>query len=476
VRTSAENKHAVTAFFNGTTIDWEGPDGVKTFKLEGYEEMLDRPCFTDSAGKVHIYRDHPERMGNHDETYMAPSGKSKGCAPVAGRINSCQGGGTEAGVTVLSGCTFTGHHWPDVFVFEGKTAARNPLEFASPGCKAFARPDGYMMTWEVYSLVLEELAQNVPGARRGGCVKSCASRVALTPLARAGGVSPTHRFLLLVDGHASRLNADCIAKAQALGFDILVFPGGMTALLQLMDQLFGTMKADYTQRVAMEKVTSGGRVLSLARRIGTWCKMKKAFVEVCGADAAVAAVAKLGIYPPSLPKALENLAARTKDDRTAAAVGDGDVSMLSAQSQRIGGLKRRRVSDITAAFAAAGSDTDSEGEGAEEEQETAAPAKKSRRCNYPAALFSGSGFDQLLAAKMTAGLAEAAAKTAKRAERAASAAKNKAERLATAARAAEKRQARAAATAAKAAAAAARAAAKAAPPAAASAPAARKKR
>jgi hypothetical protein len=152
------------------------------------------------------------------------------------------------------------------------------------------------------------------------------------------------------------------------------------------------------------------------------------------------------------------------------------VRVLSAQSQRIGGLKRRRVSDLTEAFAPAGSDTDSEEEGAEEEEETAAPAKKSRRVNYPAALFSGSSFDQMLAAKQAAGLAELAAKTAKRAERAASAAKNKAERLATAARAAEKRQARAAAATAKAADAAARAAAKAAPPAAASAPAARKTR
>ncbi len=35
------------------------------------------------------------------------------------------------------------------------------------------------------------------------------------------------------------------------------------------------------------------------------------------------------IFPPSLPKALANLAARTKADRIAAAVGDGDVRVLS---------------------------------------------------------------------------------------------------------------------------------------------------
>ena len=71
-----------------------------------------------------------------------------------------------------------------------------------------------------------------------------ASPARRSPLTRreraAGGVTPTYRFLLVVDGHASRLHPDCQAKAAEIGFDVIIFPGGMTAVLQVMDQVFGS--------------------------------------------------------------------------------------------------------------------------------------------------------------------------------------------------------------------------------------------
>ena len=43
-----------------------------------------------------------------------------------------------------------------------------------------------------------------------------------------GGVSPTNKFLLILDGHSSRIHPDCVDVAKELGFDLLLFPGALT--------------------------------------------------------------------------------------------------------------------------------------------------------------------------------------------------------------------------------------------------------
>ena len=80
-----------------------------------------------------------------------------------------------------------------------------------------------------------------------------------------------------MDGHKSRLHADCIEKANEFGFDMIIFPGGMTAVLQIMDQVFGGIKRDYTQRIAAARVVTSGRSLDLQGRIRVWCETMKAF-------------------------------------------------------------------------------------------------------------------------------------------------------------------------------------------------------
>jgi hypothetical protein len=55
------------------------------------------------------------------------------------------------------------------------------------------------------------------------------------------------------------MHPECKAKAAEIGFDVLIFPGGLTAVIQLMDQLFGALKRDYTQRMASARARSSGR-------------------------------------------------------------------------------------------------------------------------------------------------------------------------------------------------------------------------
>lgn len=252
-------------------------------------------------------------------------------------------------------------------------------------------------------------------------------------------MSPTHRFLLMVDGHSSRLHADCLAKAKEIGFDMIIFPGGMTAVLQIMDQVFGAIKKDFTQRAQMARVFSSGRSLDLQGRIRIWCEAKRAFEETGGPSKIKSAAVKLGLFPVSLAASLENLAARTRAPKTAAAVAGGDLSILADKTVRTAGLKRRRVSDLTDAVEAMLDDSPSDGEEAEGAAGGASQPAKSRRVNYPVTCWTGSEFAAAQAYK-TAGLeATAAAKAQAAAVRAANAATNRRLKAEAAARTAEKR-------------------------------------
>jgi hypothetical protein len=255
-------------------------------------------------------------------------------------------------------------------------------------------------------------------------------------------VTPTYRFLLVVDGHASRLHPDCQAKAAEIGFDVIIFPGGMTAVLQVMDQVFGSIKRDYTQRIAHARVVSSGRALDLQGRIRVWCETMRSFKENGGAARITSAAAKLGIYPVSMDACLANLAKRTSAPAAEAAVAGGDVAVLADKTVAVVGLKRRRVSDITEAADGEHDDCLTDGDEAEDDSEAAPAKKKSRRVNYPQGMWSGSEMLAALACKKAAVEAAKAAKAEKQAARKAAAAEKAAAKASAAARTAEAKRAR----------------------------------
>jgi hypothetical protein len=163
-RSAAETKAAIQAFFKGTTLTVEVPDGVKTFNLPGYEAAVDRVWWEEASGAKHTYRTHPERMGNLDEALLAELAGAKACAPTGARHVNCQGGGQPQSVTVLSGATLAGDNFDDVFAWEGTCTSVNAMKYAPGECRAITRPDGYMMTWEGWLKVLENLRAQVKGA------------------------------------------------------------------------------------------------------------------------------------------------------------------------------------------------------------------------------------------------------------------------------------------------------------------------
>lgn len=51
-----------------------------------------------------------------------------------------------------------------------------------------------------------------------------------------GGISPELPIWLIVDGHESRLDFDCMVEAATLGIHMILLPGNCTAVLQPLDQ------------------------------------------------------------------------------------------------------------------------------------------------------------------------------------------------------------------------------------------------
>lgn len=75
----------------------------------------------------------------------------------------------------------------------------------------------------------------------------------------AGPVTPTNRAMLVFDGHDSRVHPDCVAESQKIGFDLFIFPGGLTAHLQIMDQLFGPLKKRWHEQLQYNVIHSDGK-------------------------------------------------------------------------------------------------------------------------------------------------------------------------------------------------------------------------
>lgn len=160
-RSAAEKEASVRCFFEGTTLTHEG----KQYHMPGWNEAMNLVWSHNMWGLPLCYRDHPERIGSGDESYVIHGDKTKGVVPLGVRHSSKRGGTQPPPLGVFSFCTFTGHHVPDKFIWQAKASWSNPMRGAAPGCLAVVRPDGYMMTWSIFKQVLEKLATEIPGAQ-----------------------------------------------------------------------------------------------------------------------------------------------------------------------------------------------------------------------------------------------------------------------------------------------------------------------
>ena len=274
----------------------------------------------------------------------------------------------------------------------------------------------------------------------------------------------------------------------ALGFDILLFPGGITAILQVLDQIFGPIKRGFRKRLHAARVKGGAAGITNAVRIREWTEAKKAWRKLGdkdGREKVTDKFAQLGIYPPSLEKALEFLHSRHKgtavvnEDEVAAhepfKVWDGDDKKITATIHRVQGLmtdfsevcegqeaQQQQTQQQQANHANAprvegndeddDDDDDDDGEGGEGEHDDGTRGeeggdgdtvgRKKKRCyrvHFPR-FQSGEGFNAYQKARAEEVAAAEALVAAKRAERAETTEKNKAEKAAAAERARVKKE------------------------------------
>ena len=142
--------------------------------------------------------------------------------------------------------------------------------------------------------------------------------------------------MLIFDGHESHVAPGVIERAAELGFDMLAFPGGITALLQLMDQLFAALKHDYTIRETVAIANNGGVALSKPARVTIMSKVYQCWLANGAAAHVKKALNKIGLWPPSYEQAVNNLKDRTALPRDVEdALAGADPATLSQTTQGI---------------------------------------------------------------------------------------------------------------------------------------------
>jgi hypothetical protein len=116
-------------------------------------------------------------------------------------------------LSVLSCVNARGGSIPNFYIFKGKRMRRNYIAH----CEASATMAMQTKAWMTGFLFSSWIAH---------FVKALESR---------GGISPTNRHLLILDGHNSHVTLDVVYKAKANGLDLLTLPSHTSHRLQPLD-------------------------------------------------------------------------------------------------------------------------------------------------------------------------------------------------------------------------------------------------
>lgn len=209
------------------------PETVNNFFVQ-YEKVLDLPCDTRDPSNVKTFRDLVlTRVGNADEVGIQRCLSQTGQVIVgkASKVCYTPGTGNRTSVTDFACGTVGGYKFPSVFIKKGKPTAKQVdakkkvlLSASEPGTHLFFNEDSHFINKELFPKILHALADMVPG-----------------------GVSPAYKFLLVLDGHNSRLSVKAVETARTLGFELFILPANMTQLLQPWDQCFSCIKREYRE-------------------------------------------------------------------------------------------------------------------------------------------------------------------------------------------------------------------------------------
>jgi hypothetical protein len=212
-RLRSENPDNIRGFFEGK----DEQIGDTCIHWRGLKEALLLPCDT-RDGKCLSFADKlamgAEVLGNGDEICLiraACETKAVGPADALAFARVCDGD-REAITAFVSGGVF-GTLNKRYYIKKGKIWTQNYMRCAEKGSKMILKEGSYVMDGDVMVQVLQCLAKDL-------------------------GVTPEHRYLMLLDGHGSRLEKAVVDAALKLGFVLLLLPGALTHLLQPFEQIF----------------------------------------------------------------------------------------------------------------------------------------------------------------------------------------------------------------------------------------------
>ena len=213
-RIEAEKPETITRFFEGFDEDIGG----KLFHHMGLKEILLLECDSRN-GKSLSFADclamGQERMGNGDETcLMKAAVETKGVGPCEAQKYTRVNDGDRSSMTCMVFAGVFGTLYTRFYIKKGVVWTDDHLrQVKRRDCKFCLNPQSYMMDSGTLVMCLESLAKTI-------------------------GVTPRYRYLMLLDGHSSRLEPavrDAVAK---LGFVLVIYPGSLTHIMQVRARAF----------------------------------------------------------------------------------------------------------------------------------------------------------------------------------------------------------------------------------------------
>jgi hypothetical protein len=162
-------------------------------------------------------------------------------------------------VTILSCINASGYSIPGFYIFRGKRMMENYIEHCEDGASMAMQPEGWMT-----ALLFSQWISHF--------IKALESR---------GGVSPTTRHLLIVDGHNSHVTLEVVQKAMEVGLDLLTLPSHTSHCLQPLDvSIFGPFKRAFKRcrdRWTLQNIGRGASKAVLAQWVSS--ALEKALTE-----------------------------------------------------------------------------------------------------------------------------------------------------------------------------------------------------
>lgn len=336
-RSIDEKEDNIRAYFKGGELTCTLEGVTHVFNAPGWESMLDLQCTPD--GKT--FRDCPERIINMDETILnGPESQRGGVGPKSCKSVSSSSAYTQDQVTAVCAFTYSGTLLPLYYIFKGTRARTNWMQYAHPTSAFICREDGFFMTEEI----LHDWMANI-----------FSRHMSLQ-------VDKENRVLVVMDRHTSR-TPKVLKYFATLGMDSFISTAALSAILQLLDQLFGRVKKHFASKARAYSVAHGVNALDRTVRVKLWEESFFEFFPRGVPNGIPALLSAMGVLPPCMETAISNL---RKENEMSSVRSDVLAADLTLVPERVFpkslGKRRERLNGAADADGSDSSDAGSESE------------------------------------------------------------------------------------------------------------------